>query len=122
LFDWKGEDVIWWSNPVGGLAVVPEEGDAGEYGPVPESCASVADRLLELPVTGEKLTAWKLLAMALKAVIEPWVPPDVLGVSDSVEDIWFAVGFWDGVSTFRDDVRLSDALDEDLLLWEPVDL
>jgi hypothetical protein len=29
---------------------------------------------------------------------------------------------WDGVSTFRGGVRLSDALDEALLLREPVDL
>jgi hypothetical protein len=73
-------------------------------------------------VTGEKLTAWKLLVIALNAVIEPSAPPDVLGVIESLGEVWFAAGFCDGVSTFRGGVRLSDALEDALLLREPVDL
>lgn len=42
---------------------------------------------------------------------------EVFGVDDSVGEIWFRIRPpWDGVSTFKDGVRLSDALEDALLL------
>ena len=54
------------------------------------------------------------------AVIELSPLPLVLGVMESVGDVWFAaLAPWDGVSTFREGVRLSDALDDALLRGSP---
>jgi hypothetical protein len=70
---------------VGGLAVWLDDGDAGEYWPAPGSCASVADLLRTCPGPEEKLAAGKL---ALKDVMEPSAPPNVLGAVDSPREVW----------------------------------
>jgi len=78
--------------------------------------------LCEDPGPGEKFTAWKLLVMVLKveAVIELSPLPLVLGVIESVGEAWFTTPApCDGVSTFSEGVRLSDALDDALLRGSP---
>jgi hypothetical protein len=46
-----------------------------------------------LLVPGEKLTAEKLLVIALKAAVEPSAPPAVLGVIESLGEVWFETAF-----------------------------
>jgi hypothetical protein len=78
--------------------------------------------LCEDPGLGEKFTAWKLDVIVLndEAVIELSPLPLVLGVIESVGEVWFAARApRDGVSTLRDGVRLSDALDDALLRGSP---
>ena len=75
------------------------------------------------PGPGEKFTAWKLLVIVWKlaAVIELSPLPLVLGVIESVGEVWIVLASapWAGVSTFRDGVLLSDALDDALLRGSP---
>jgi hypothetical protein len=78
--------------------------------------------LFEDPGPGEKLTAWKLVVMVLKveAVIELSPLPLVLGVIESVGEVWGAApAACDGVSTFNERARASDALDDALLRVSP---
>jgi hypothetical protein len=82
----------------------------------------LADLLFEDPAPGEKFTAWKLVVIVLndEAVIELSPPPLVLGVMESVGEVWFAaLSPREGVSTLREGVRLSDALDDALLRGSP---
>jgi hypothetical protein len=78
--------------------------------------------LFEDPGPGEKFTAWKFVVMVLndEAVIELSPLPLVLGVKESIGEVGFvALPAWDGVSTLREGVRLSDALDDALLRGSP---
>ena len=78
--------------------------------------------MFEDPDPGEKFTAWKLVVMVLKddAVIELSPLPLVLGVIESVGEVWFAaLSPKEGVSTFKEGVLLSDALEDALLRGSP---
>jgi hypothetical protein len=78
--------------------------------------------LFEDPAPGEKFTAWKLVVIVLndEAVIELSPLPLVLGVMESVGEVWFAARSpREGISTLREGVRLSDALDDALLRGSP---
>ncbi len=55
------------------------------------------------------------------SVIELSPLPLVLGVIESVGEVWFRLDEvpWEGVSTFNGGVLLSDAVDDALLLGSP---
>ena len=59
------------------------------------------------------------MVLKLDAVIELSPLADVLGVAESVGDVWFAAIPCEGVSTFNGGVLLSDALDDALLRGSP---
>lgn len=68
------------------------------------------------------MTAWKFVVIVLndEAVIELSPLPLVLGVKESVGEAWFAAPTpCDGVSTLREGVRLSDAVEDALLRGSP---
>jgi hypothetical protein len=80
------------------------------------------DLLFDGPNPEDKFTAWKVVLIVPKAeaVIELSPLLLVLGVRESVGEAWFAAPTpWDGVSTLREGVRLSDAVDDARLRGSP---
>jgi hypothetical protein len=78
--------------------------------------------LFEDPNPEDKFTAEKFVLIVLNdaAVMELSPLPVVLGVRESVGEAWLAAATpWDGVSTLREGVRLSDAVDDALLRGSP---